>query len=197
MSNQLPGAPYSGQTSLIGAQQISFYWQAPMDTGSAPITTYELKVTPEQGSVQTFTIEAPMTSYTVNNLAENVSVQGSVRASNDGGATYGPEMMFESVKPIVAPTATVTNVVAKVSSPGIVTVTWEGVTIDPSVRSYYLVTSKSSKTTDPTIGFATRDLIQNHCEINGLNVTSTYTFTVCVVNNAGQGPTASSGLIKF
>jgi hypothetical protein len=168
-----------------------------MNTGSAPITTYELKVTPEQGAIQTFTVDAPATYYTVTGLTGGVSVLGSVRASNDSGATYGPELLFTSVKPIVAPTVTVKNVVAKASGPGSVGVTWEGIPYDPDVKSHYLVMSQSSKATDPTIGYATRDLTQTYCELTGLNSTSTYTFTVCVVNNAGQGPTETSSSLKF
>ena len=197
MSAQPPSAPFMGGTSCMGPLQVSFSWRAPVDTGSAPITSYELKVTPEGGESVMYTVEGDMISYTVTGLTEGVSIQGSLRASNDNGVTYGPELTFPSVKPIVAPSVTASNPIAKVISAGKVSVSWTGSTAEDNSSGYYLVTSKSSKESDPVIGYSSRNMSETTCELSGLNTTSTYTFDVVIVNNAGHGPAVTTGMVKF
>jgi hypothetical protein len=197
MSSQAPSVPIMGSVSYLGPLQLSFAWRAPVDVGSAPITTYQIRIVPENGEETTHTISSDMVSYTINNLMEDKSVQAFLKASNDNGATYGPELAFPATKPIVAPKNPPMNAIAKVLSPGVVHVSWAPSTPENDELGYYQVMSKSSKTTDPVIGFATRSINETSCEISGLNTSSTYTFTVVAVNNAGQSPTATSNTIKF
>lgn len=197
MSNQPPSAPIMGQTSLMGALQVSFYWQAPSDIGSAPINKYEIKILPEGGSASTYSVDETVNSYTVMNLAEDVAVYASVRASNDGGVTYGPELKFEPIKPLVAPVHAPLAPSAKVIKAGVVKVSWTLPPIDTNAKGYYMVTSQSSKPSDPVIGATTRDFRETSCELSGLNTTSMYTFSVVSVNNAGKSPASVTSILKF
>jgi hypothetical protein len=197
MSNQAPSAPTLGETSLLGPLQITFFWQSPVDSGSAPIDKYELKIVPDEGASSTFIIDAPTNSYTVMSLKENVSVKAYVKASNDGGVSYGPEFEFQPVKPLVAPSQGPSSASAKVKSAGIATVSWVAPQIDLKSKAYYSITSQSSKETDPVIGCAVLDLTKSSCELTGLNTTSTYTFNIKVVNNAGESPSVITNSIKF
>lgn len=197
MSSQAPSAPIRGETSFFGPLQITFFWHAPIEPGSAPIDKYELKVVPDEGASSTYIIDAPNSSYTLMNLKQNVSVKAYVKASNDGGVSFGPEFEFSPVKPLVAPSEAPSSVSVKVKSAGTVEISWVAPQIDLNSKAYYSITSESSNETDPIIGNVVLDLTKTSCEITGLNALSQYKFNIKLVNNAGESPSATTNLIKF
>jgi hypothetical protein len=192
-----PSAPAIGGAMIMGPLQVSFSWQPPTNDGGLPITTYRFTLTPEGGVATEHTIEAPNTYYQATGLVEGIALQATVKASNDNGVTYGPEFIFSPITPIVAPPAAPASASAAPVSPGLAEIVWTAAPVEPQGTAYYLVMSESSNPSDPTVGLATKDLMDTSCQLAELNPTSEYTFTVCIVNAAGRSPTVATNIIRF
>jgi hypothetical protein len=191
-------APQSGGAMILGPLRIMFAWQPPAEDGGSPITTYAFAMTPDGGETQTFVLDASTPYYETSNLADSIPIQATVKASNDNGATYGPEFIFAPVTPILAPPAPPASASASALSPGTAQITWTAPTIPAQGAHccYYLVMSQSSNSTDPSIGLATQDLTQTTCELSTLNPESEYTFAVQIINSAGRSePTITNAIV--
>ena len=193
-----PSAPPSGGDMIMGVLKLMFAWQAPEDNGGAPITTYFFTLTPNGGETQTFTFDANTTYYQTETLIDGISLQATVKASNDNGQTYSPEFVFNPVMPIVPPPAPPASATASVVSSGVVEITWEAASIEPYDQCcYYVVMSQSFNPSDPSVGLQTQDLTQLSCELSGLKPMSDYFFKVSIVNGAGRSEPAQTNTITF
>jgi hypothetical protein len=191
-------APKDAGAAIFGPLKVMFAWQPPEEDGGSPITTYSFSMTPQGGETQTHSLDVSTPYYEADNLTDNLPIQATVKASNDNGASYGPEFTFDPVTPIIAPPAPPATAAATAISPGTAQITWEAPAIPAQgACCYYLVMSQSSNPTDPSIGLATQDLTQTSCELSSLNPASEYTFTVCIVNGAGRSTTAQTNVIQF
>jgi hypothetical protein len=76
-----PGAP-TGLTAVAGDASASVSWVAPSDSGSFPVTDYEVAPAPIGGSCL---VKAPATSCEVTGLANGTSYTFTVRALNGAG----------------------------------------------------------------------------------------------------------------
>jgi hypothetical protein len=190
-------APKSGGAMMLGPLKVMFAWQPPEEDGGSPITTYSFSMTPQGGETQTFVLDASTPYYEADNLTDSLPIQATVKASNDNGASYGPDFVFDPVTPILAPPAPPASATATAISPGTAQITWEAPVI-PSQGTccYYFVISESSNPADPSIGLATQDLTQTSCELSSLNPASEYTFTVRIINSAGRSePTITNAIV--
>ena len=190
-----PSAPLDGRMMVCGSCKIMFAWQAPESDGGSPITTYALTLTPENMSPTLYTITDAY--YEATDLLANVPIQATVKASNDNGLTYGPEYTFLQVTPIEAPSAAPASATASVVSEGTAEITWEPAPIAPQGICNYLVMAQSLNPSDPSVGIATSSLEQTSCQIAELNPTSEYFFTVCIVNQVGRSPVATTNTVSF
>jgi hypothetical protein len=192
-----PSAPAIGGAMIMGPLEVTFSWQAPLDDGGSPITTYEFTMIPVVGEQTTIVLPASQTYYEAKNLAESVPIQATVRASNDNGQTYGFMFVFQPVIPVVTPTNGPVSVTALAITPGTVEVTWEPPTTVPEGFAYYLAMSQSSNPADPSVGYGTQNLEENSCQLSELNPASSYTFSVVVINAAGRSPPTISNTVVF
>jgi len=193
----LPSAPVTGATMITGSLKVTFMWQAPEQDGGAPITTYQLILTPAERSPVVVVLSGEQTTYEASELEEGIAIEASVKASNDNGVSYGPELVFSPIIPIQAPSEAPASATASIISPGVVEISWTAPAVEPLGAGYYLVTSESNNAADTIIGLGTADLTQFTCQLAELNPSSTYTFSVVLVNGAGKSPAATTGSIQF
>ena len=193
----IPSAPTAGSSMISGSKEITFSWQPPITSDSVPVTNYMIVITPTGGIAREYIVDAPNTYYRATELEKDVSIQAIVKASYDNGISYGPEFSFSPVTPIIAHSVAPASASASVVSPGLVEIVWTASSIEPQGVAYYRIMSQSLNPTDPTIGFITKDLSDTSCQIDGLNPSSEYTFTVCIVNAAGESPAVTTNSIHF
>ena len=171
-------------------------WAVPEDDGGAPITTYKVSLTPNGQATVEHLVEAPLQCYSDNSLVHGITVQATVKASNDGGQTYGPEFVFPLIVPLAAPSAPPASAEAVALEPGTASITWTPPEVAAEGNPYYSVISKSSNPNDPTVGFGT-DFMNLSGVLTGLNPESEYSFTVEVINQVGRSPAAITNTIVF
>jgi titin len=98
-----PSAPLSASVAAVKTRELTYAWEAPATEGSASITHYLFSITPDGGATETLSVDASTTTITFQNLVANTAYQASIKASNDNGASYGPELTFALTTPIVLP----------------------------------------------------------------------------------------------
>jgi hypothetical protein len=193
----VPSAPAGGGFMYGGTTGGLLSWAPPTDDGGTPITTYMLSLTPDGQPTTEHQIQAPGQYYELTDLVHGIVNQATVKASNDGGNTYGPEFIFAPIVPLLPPTSPPTSAEAVLLESNAVTISWTPPETAPEGYAYYFVQSQSSNSSDPSIGFGTADITQLSCELSGFNIRSRYSFTVQVVNNVGRSPTAVTNTIVF
>ena len=193
----LPSAPNGGGFMYGPPTALYICWAVPEDDGGAPITTYKVSLTPNGQATVEHLVEAPLQCYSDNSLVHGITVQATVKASNDGGQTYGPEFVFPLIVPLAIPTSPPASAEAAALEPGTASITWTAPEIAPEGYAYYSVMSKSSNPSDHSVGLGTADMLQVSCTLTGLNPDSEYSFTVEVVNQVGRSPAAETNTFVF
>lgn len=183
-----PSAPASSTFMYMSPTYVFLSWAPPENDGGSPITTYLLSLTPDNQPTSEHEIAAPTLTYPLTGLVHGISVQATVKASNDGGVTYGPECIFPLIIPILPPSSPPATAEAVVIGPGSVTVSWTPPEIAPEGYGYYIVTSQSSNPDDPSNGYSTIDMTELSCVFNQLNQSSEYSFKVKIINQLGTSP---------
>ena len=191
-----PSAPNGGGFMYGSPTSLYICWAAPENDGGAPITTYMVSLTPDGQPTVEHLVEAPSQSYNDNSLVHGINVQATVKASNDGGQTYGPEFVFPLIVPLAIPSAPPASAEAAPLEPGTASITWTPPEVAPEGNPYYSVMSKSSNPNDPSVGFGT-DIANLSGILTGLNPQSEYSFTVEVVNQVGRSPVVTTNTIIF
>lgn len=177
---------------------VDLAWNLPPNDGETPqVTNYLLALTPDGQSTTEHIIEYPIFYYEINTLVHGVSIQATLKASNDSGATYGPEFVFPLIVPILPPTSPPTVPSAVADGPGIATISWQPPETLPEGAGYYLIMSVSSNPSDISIGYTTNDMTELSCTITTLNPQSEYYFTIEIVNQIGRTSTVSTNTIVF
>jgi titin len=193
----LPSAPANGGFMYISPTTVTLSWNAPENDGGSPITTYLLSLTSDGQPTTEQLLQAPQNSYEVDNLVHGISVQATVKASNNDGITYGPEFMFAPIVPILPPSSPPASAEASATVQGVATISWTPPETAPEGYAYYLIVSQSSNPSDPSVGFGTRDMTQLSCTLSELNPSSEYSFTVQIVNQVGRSPVTTTNTIVF
>jgi hypothetical protein len=98
-----PSAPVSPSVVAVKTLELTYAWEAPEIEGSAPITHYLFSITPDGGATESMSLSPSTTTITFQALLANTAYQASVKASNDNGASYGPDLTFALTTPIVLP----------------------------------------------------------------------------------------------
>jgi hypothetical protein len=192
-----PAAPRDGRANFAGGEHIIYSWQAPIEQGDKPITSYVLTIAQGSDLPITHTLDVSQSFYTLYNFNKEAQVAATVKASNDNGQTFGPEFVFPTMALPKAPTHGPASVEATIVEPGHVKISWTAPAEQPEGQASYFVNSQSSNPSDPSIGFISRDLTDTFCHIRELNTSSEYTFSVGVRNNAGESPAVSTVTVKF
>jgi hypothetical protein len=193
----VPSAPASGAFMYNSSTTVTLSWTPPTDDGGAPITTYLVSLTPDGGPTAEHVVQAPNTSYQDTVLVHGIVNQATVKASNDGGATYGPEFIFDPIVPLLPPSSPPATAEAVLLESNAVSISWTPPETAPEGYAYYLVQSQSSNSSDPTGAFGTADMTQLSCELSGFNINSQYSFTVQVVNQVGRSEVTTTNTIVF
>jgi hypothetical protein len=193
----VPSAPTGGALVYTSASDVTISWEPPGDYGGAPITTYRLTLVPTGETPVIHLLTASTQYYQLDSIVDGTDIQATVEASNDEGATYGPEFVFPIISYIHAPTAPPVAPEAIANTPGIATISWNPPETVPNGSPYYMVLSSSSNPNDPVRVYKTEDMTQVLCTLLTLNPESEYYFTVQVVNPAGESPTAITNTIVF
>jgi hypothetical protein len=194
-----PGPPIPFSVPVqIADRTLRFIWTVPTSSGSAPITTYELSVfsVVEQEREYKFHVQALQfllpgneMFYDVSGLTNGHSYTGGIRASNDGGVTWGPEASFDAQHPIAPPSFPVQHAIAYRITGNTATVTWvPPLQLPDPATAYYYVESQSNNAGDELLANRTADLNTYRLNLNGLNPASVYVARVYVKNLPGQSP---------
>lgn len=191
-----PSAPYNGAGFMYGEPSMLYIsWAAPENDGGAPITNYLLVLTPNDQDVEEHVINAPLLSY--NELITCTSILATIKASNDNGATYGPEYKFPLITYVNPPFSPPSSASAAPAGTGIATVSWTAPEVAPEGNAYYVIKTNSSSPSDPALTFSTNDMTQLEYTIAELNTESSYFFTVEVQNQLGTSPATVTNTIVF
>jgi hypothetical protein len=192
-----PSAPKCGGIMYGNETTVFIIWDPPEDDGGATITTYMLSLTPDGQPTVNHLTNTPRSSYTLDNLVHGINVNATVKASNDGGQTYGPEFVFPVIVPLAAPTSPPRFPSAVADGHGIATISWQPPETPPEGAGYYLVMSVSSNPSDISIGYTTSDMSELSATITSLNPQSEYYFTIQIINQVGRTELVSTNTIVF
>ena len=169
-----------------------YSWREPADFAAEPVTHYKLTVTQEGHEPHIFIGGCMTIGHVVYGLEPNVALAATVCASADGGLTWGPEVAFESITPIAAPSQAVTAT-ATATGWGIATITWT-----PTREEYFLYIETESENPEDVIrGTSAQSSSGGSLEISELNPNSAYRFSVTLRNAAGSGPTTLTNSVNF
>jgi hypothetical protein len=181
-----PSAPIITLAPRSSNGTLEYKWSAP--TSGSP-NLYELALS---GGGGTFTTSG--TYYAVTGLTNGTIYTATVRASSDGGSTYGPTAAFRPFAPgSGVPGAPATATAVSLDSYTSAMVSWTAPASSPdSPIFWYVITSSSNNGSDPVIKRTANGLTQTSLKITGLNPASTYTFNVQAVNCPGYGPATTT-----
>jgi hypothetical protein len=191
-----PSAPRIVNTPMVEQPgQIAYAWWAPSDLGSpAVITGYRLTLEP--GPIVSLT--GPVTDYVVTGLTNTVTYSAIIEATNDNGLTYGPSARFHDFQTGSPPPQGPSTVTATAFGTNSASISWTPPTVLPDATIYwYVVTSKSSRDSDPILSTNGWAFMQSNVILSGLNPASVYTFNVEAVNYPGYSPILSTNQIQF
>lgn len=192
-----PPIPYSAPVQ-IADRTLRFLWSLPTEVGSAPITTYELSVFSvtegeRQYRLNTGAIQLLLPGnemfYDASGLTNGHVYMSGVRASNDGGVTWGPVASFVPQHPIPPPATPVQHAIAYRIASNTAMVVWSPPIEPPDPdTAYYYVETVSNQAGDEVLANRTADLNTYRLNLSGLNPTSLYVARVYVKNLPGQSP---------
>lgn len=192
-----PSAPidcdfmYSGLSSTV-----YLLWSPPVYDGGAPISQYLLSLTPTNEPTTEYIIQAPITYYNLDTLVHGITVQATVKASNNDGITYGSEGIFPPIVPLLPPMPPSTAEATAIG-PGVANISWTPPETPIEGKAYYFIQSQSSNPSSPNYGFGTRDTTDLSYVMNGLDPTSEYSFTVQVVGQIARSDVTTTNTIVF
>jgi hypothetical protein len=190
-----PGQCTCYEPMVFGIRTLIFSWSAP--DSDIPLTTYRLDFT--QGDiVQTIDISANdvYMSYQLSNLLPNISVEATVKASNDNGETWGPESTFPSATPIDPPPAPPSSVIATlIPDTSYVKVDWTLPDILQSGISHYIVEAIPTYGVSIQYAYISNDLYDFTYTFTELSPMEYY-FTIKTENNAGRSDPIISNTIQ-
>ena len=192
-----PSAPNGGGYIYMGPAMVCLSWNEPEDNGGAPITMYMASITPDGQPTTEHLVQAPEHTYLITDIVYGVSIQAAVKASNDGGNTYGPEYRFPLIVPILPPQSPPASAEAVPLELGTASISWTAPEVDPEGTARYFIMSVSSNPSDITASLETADMAQMNCILNGLNPESEYHFTVQILNEVGSSTAVSTNTIVF
>jgi predicted RNA-binding protein with TRAM domain len=179
-----PGAPTIVQNDS-GDQQATIGWTGPTDTGGSPVTGYILRYYPTDTPLATVTVDPAETPEIVGGLTNGTTYTFEVSAVNDAGE--GPAATT-TVTPATVPDAP--TIVQNDSGDQQATIGWTGPTdtggspVTGYILRYY--------PTDTPLATVTVDPAETPEIVGGLTNGTTYTFEVSAVNDAGEGPAATT-----
>jgi hypothetical protein len=192
-----PAAPREGHVNFAGQHHIMYSWQAPIEHGERPITSYELTIAEGSNLPVKHTLDVSQPFFTVYGFNPEEPVNATVRATNDNGQTFGPDFVFPAMALPKVPANGPASAEATVVGPGHVKITWSAPSEQPEGQCTYCVNSQSSNTSDPSVGFISHDLTETFCHLTELNQSSEYTFSVTIRNTAGESPSVSTPIVRF
>jgi hypothetical protein len=192
-----PSAPNGGSYIYMGSTMICLTWAEPENDGGAPITTYMVTMTPDGQPTTEHLVQAPEHTYIITDIVYGISIQATVKASNDGGNIYGPEFRFPLIVPILPPQSPPASAEAAPLESGTASISWTAPEVAPEGNARYFIMSVSSNLSDITASLETADMAQLNCILNGLNPESEYHFTVQVVNQVGSSTATNTNIIVF
>jgi hypothetical protein len=187
----LPDAP-TNLTAVPGLQSVSLTWDAPLNNGGTPITSYSVQyrisgMTPPSPWIPTppISVSGATPYYVVSSLSDGTSYDFQVSATNTAGT--GPYSAIVSATTFALPDAP-TNLVA---TPGLqsMSLTWNaplnngGTPIISYIVQYRVHGTPTWTTASSSISGATPYYV-----VSGLQNATLYDFRVAAVNAVGQGP---------
>jgi flagellar hook assembly protein FlgD len=180
-----PGTPTNVTATATGNASATVSWTAPASNGGSAITGY--KVVASDDTSRTCTTNGTVTSCTVNGLTVGQTYTFIVTASNAIGTGPG-SFVSNEVIPMGIP-STPTSVTAKVApGSGVIAVSWVASTDGGSPITAY----KAYVATDSAKSCTTTNLT---CNVTGLTLGTSYTFSVKATNaigtSAASSPTAA------
>ncbi len=187
----VPNPPTVNELPLSSNGTLEFQWYAP---ASGPtVDSYTLNYVDASGN--TGSISGITGTYRlVSGLVNGRTYTFDVQAVNGAGSS-DPVYFIPFQPGTGAPTA-VTAATATISGANGVTITWSGATTPDATIFWYVIRGISNSPGDPeiarTAGGSTSSL-----SIDGLNINSTYTFTVEAVNCPGYSPAFFTNSISF
>jgi hypothetical protein len=189
-----PSAPYNGAGFMYGEPSMLYIsWAAPESSGSTPVTNYLLTLTPNDLQSEEHYIDVPVMTFS--KLIDCISIQATVKASNNNGATYGPEYTFPLITYVNPPYSPPSSAQAVPLEPGFASVSWTAPEVAPEGNAYYVITTNSSSDSDPVLMFRTDNITQLSYTVPELNAESIYYFTVQVQNQVGTSPATVTNTI--
>ena len=169
-----------------------YSWREPADFAAEPVTHYKLTVTQEGHEPHIFIGGCMTIGHVVYGLEPNIALAATVCASADGGLTWGPEVAFEPITPIAAPTYAI-EAIATATRWGVITITWT-----PTQEEYFLYIETESENPEDSIrGISAQSNSSGSLEISDLNPNSVYRFSVALRNAAGSGPTTLTNSVDL
>ena len=186
------GLPRPHEPRIKGCRKVIYSWREPADFVAEPVTHYKLTVTQEGREPRIFIADCMKIGHDVCGLEPNIALAATVCASADGGLTWGPEVAFEPITPIAAPSQTPITT-ATATGWGIVAITWT-----PTEEDYWLYVETESENPEDVIrGTSAQSNSGGSIEISDLNPNSVYRFSVTLRNAAGSSPTTLTNSVDF
>lgn len=189
-----PSAPIITLAPRASNQTLEFKWSPPTSAGSAPINLYSIEIYGSGGGLALGDAVNGSTFYyknpTIIPLTNGELYFAIVKASNDGGFTYGPSASFRPFAPGSSVPGIPQSVSASRNAPftsALVSWNTPAGSLDSPIF-WYVIVSSSNNPSDPVIKRTANGLTQTSLLVTGLNISSTYTFTVRAVNCPGYGP---------
>jgi hypothetical protein len=178
-----PNAPTS-LTGVAGNAQVELSWSAPVVTGGAAITDYQIEVSVSSGPYSVITRSASTaTTYTATGLTNGSSYRYRVAAVNSEGpgATVTSSALVPQTVPL-APTS-----VTGTSGDGLSLVRWTAPTDNggSAVIDYVIQYSSDSGSTWAT--FSDGSSTNTQTTVTGLTNGTAYLFRVAAVSSVGTG----------
>jgi hypothetical protein len=186
-----PSAPNVYLLPLAKPQAIEYLWYAPSVNGNA-VTNYELTLEPGPLVYTLSTINR----YRVTGLTNGQTYSASIRATCNY-PDWGPSASFFEFQPgNPPPTPPISAIVTVVSGSTNAMVSWQPPSASLNATIFwYVIKSKSNNPSDPVLQFTASGLTQRDYYITGLNMGSTYSFSIEGVNCPGYSPQVSTNAV--
>lgn len=167
-------------------QQLNFFWGPPSDDGGSAVTSYTLS-NATASYLSSFGTSILDTS--VGDLTNGVDYTFALYATNNYG-TSGPRY-YRTVMPGLVPSAPQNVATTYTAGDSSAVLTWDAPVSDGGATiKWYAIFAHSSNPADPVIKKGALGTDRQRY-INGLNPTSSYTFTIYAVNDPGYSESVS------